>query len=204
MSMVLVFLTTSLTFKYLGNNDYGIWVTIYSIISWVYFLDFGFSNVIKTKLPTLLQDKQSEVNVLVSTIYIGIGAVSLLILLLFSALNLFVSFSDFLNIDTAFVNFNAILFLNLFFSVLILIIGNYKALFVGVVKTHIVEFSMMIIQLFVFLFIFLLYKCDLFQNHSKILMVSFVFGLVNLLIGIGFTVYFFNKNKDIKLSFKYF
>ena len=68
-SMILVFLTTSLTFKYLGKSDYGIWVTIYSIISWVYFLDFGFSNVIKTKLPTLLQDKQKEVNVLVKGLF---------------------------------------------------------------------------------------------------------------------------------------
>lgn len=202
--MILVFLTTSLTFKYLGKNDYGIWVTIYSIISWVYFLDFGFSNVIKTKLPTLLQDKQKEVNVLISTIYIGIGAISLFILLLFFLLNLVVSFADFLNIDVAFVNFNAILFLNLLFSALILIIGNYKALFVGVVKTHIVEFSMMIIQLFVFCFIFLLYKWNLFQGHSKVLMVSCVFGMLNLLIGLGFTIYFFNKNKDIKVSFQYF
>jgi O-antigen/teichoic acid export membrane protein len=204
MSMILVFLTTSLTFRYLGKNDYGIWVTIYSIISWVYFLDFGFSNVIKTKLPTLLQDKQKEVNVLVSTIYIGVGAISLLILLLFSIINFFVSFADFLNIDVAFVNFNAILFLNLLFSVLILIIGNYKALFVGVVKTHIVEFSMMIIQLFVLCFIFLLCNNNYFQGCSKILMVSCVFGLVNLLIGIGFTIYFFSKNKEIKISFKYF
>ena len=202
--MILVFLTTSLTFKYLGNTDYGIWVTIYSIISWVYLLDFGFSNVIKTKLPTLLQDKQKEVNILISTIYIGIGAISLLILLFFLILNLFVSFADFLNINIAFVNFNAILFLNLLFSALILIIGNYKALFVGVVKTHIVEFSMMTIQLVVFCLIFLLYRYDLFQGNSKILMVSYVFGIVNLLIGIGFTIYFFTKNKDIRVSFKYF
>ena len=203
-SMILVFLTTSFIFKYLGNIDYGIWVTIYSIISWVYFLDFGFSNVIKTKLPTLLQNKQKEVNVLISTIYIGIGGISLFILLLFIILNLFVSFSDFLNIDNALINFNSILFLNLLFSVLILIIGNYKALFVGVVKTHIVEFSMMMIQLFIFCFILLLYKYNLFQGCSKILLVSYVFGLLNLLIGIGFTIYFFSKNKEIKISFKHF
>lgn len=202
--MILVFLTTSLTFKYLGKNDYGIWATIYSIISWVYLLDFGFSNVIKTKLPTLLEDRQKEVNVLISTTYIGIGAISFLILLLYSILNIFVSFAEFLNVDMAFVNFNAILFLNLLFSALILIIGNYKALFVGVVKTHIVEFSMMVIQLFVFCFIFLLYKYDLFSGYSKVLLVSIVFGLLNLLIGIGFTLYFFYKNKDIKLSYKYF
>lgn len=203
-SMILVFLTTSLTFRYLGKSDYGIWVTIYSIISWVYLLDFGFANVIKTKLPTLLHDRQKEVNVLVSTIYIGIGAISVLILLLYAILNIFVSFADFLNVDMAFVNFNTILFLNLLFSALILIIGNYKALFAGVVKTHMVEFSMMVIQMFVCAFIFVLCKYDLFTACPKIVLISLVFGLVNLLIGIGFTVYFFNKNKDIEISYKYF
>jgi O-antigen/teichoic acid export membrane protein len=203
-SMVLVFLTTSLIYKYLGSNDYGIWVTIYSIISWVYFLDFGFSNVIKTKLPTLLNNKEKEVSILISTIYIGIGAISLLILLLFLTLNCFISFADFLNIDVAFVNFNGLLFLNLLFSTFILIIGNYKALFVGVVKTHVVEFSLMVIQLFIVFAIFILYKYDLFQNYSKIFLVSNVFGLLNLLIGIGFTIYFFKKNKGIVISFKNF
>jgi O-antigen/teichoic acid export membrane protein len=203
-SLILVFLTTSLTFKYLGKSAYGVWVTIYSIISWVYFLDFGFSNVIKTKLPTLLQDKKREINVLISTIYIGIAFISLIILLLFLFLNYFVSFADFLNIDVAFINFNSLLFLNLFFSVFILIIGNYKALFAGLVKTHVVEFSMMIIQLFVFCTIYGLNKFNLFQDISRILLISCVFGLLNLLIGIGFTIYFFNKNKDIKVSFKFF
>ncbi len=203
-SMTLVFLTTSLIYKYLGSNDYGIWVTIYSIISWVYFLDFGFSNVIKTKLPTLLNNKEKEVSILISTIYIGIGAISLLILLLFLTLNCFISFADFLNIDVSFVNFNGLLFLNLLFSTFILIIGNYKALFVGVVKTHVVEFSLMVIQLFIVFAIFILYKYDLFQNYSKIFLVSNVFGLLNLLIGIGFTIYFFKKNKGIVVSFKNF
>ena len=203
-SMILVFLTTSLTFKYLGKSDYGVWVTIYSIISWVYFLDFGFSNVIKTKLPTLLQDKKREINVLISTIYIGISCISLMILLLFFTLNFFVSLADFLNINVAFINFNSLLFLNLLFSVFILIIGNYKALFVGLVKTHIVEFSMMIIQAFIFCAIYFLNKFHLFQEIPRIVLISCVFGLLNLLIGIGFTIYFFKKNKDIKVSFKYF
>ena len=193
-----------MTFKYLGKSDYGVWVTIYSIISWVYFLDFGFSNVIKTKLPTLLQDKKREINVLISTIYIGISCISLMILLLFFTLNFFVSLADFLNINVAFINFNSLLFLNLLFSVFILIIGNYKALFVGLVKTHIVEFSMMIIQAFIFCAIYFLNKFHLFQEIPRIVLISCVFGLLNLLIGIGFTIYFFKKNKDIKVSFKYF
>lgn len=200
--MIMVFLTTSITFKYLENSDYGIWVTIYSIISWVYFLDFGFSNVIKTKLPTLLQDNDNQKSTLISTVYIGLGLVSLTILLLYSILQLFLSFGNFLNINSS--NFNAILFLNLFFSSLILIIGNYKSLYAGTLKTHIVEFSMMIIQIFVFCSIYIVLKFDLFENIYKITIISYVFGLTNLLIGLIFTVYFFTKTKNIKISFKYF
>lgn len=202
--MILVFLTTSLTFKYLGKSDYGIWVTIYSIISWVYLLDFGFSNVIKTKLPALLHNDEKTINTLISTVYVGIGGVSLLIFLLYVVFNLFVSPSQFLNIETETVNFNLVLTLNLLFSVLILFVGNFKSLFVGVIKTQIVEFSMMVVQLVIFLVIFSLLKCNLCQESSKLLVISLVFGVTNLVIGLLFTFYFFHSNEKIRVSLKYF
>jgi len=202
--MILVFLTTSLTFKYLGKNDYGIWVTIYSIISWVYLLDFGFSNVIKTKLPALLQDDEKTINTLISTIYVGMGGVSALIFLLYLIFNVFVSPSQFLNIDTETVNFNLVLTLNLLFSVLILFIGNFKSLFVGVIKTQIVEFSMMTVQLVIFITILVLYKGGLLAESSRLLAISLVFGLTNMVIGILFTLYFFRKNDRMKVGWKYF
>lgn len=202
--MLLVFVTTSITFKYLGKSDYGIWTTIYSIISWVYLLDFGFSNIIKTELPTITKDKIGKINTLITTIYVGIGIVALFILIIYLFLSLFVSVGDFLNIDSKIINFNFILFLNLVFSLSVLIIGNYKSLFVGILKTHLVEFSLMMIQLFILIFIFLLSKYDLFHGYSKVLIVSLVFGSVNILMCTCFTIYFFYTNKNIKVSLKYF
>lgn len=204
MSMLLVFVTTSITFEYLGKSDYGIWTTIYSIISWVYLLDFGFSNIIKTELPTITKDKIRQINTLITTIYVGIAIVALFILIIYLFLSLFVSVSDFLNIDSKIINFNFILFLNLVFSLSVLLIGNYKSLFVGILKTHLVEFSLMMIQLFILIFIFLLSEYDLFHGHSKVLIVSLVFGFVNILMSTCFTIYFFYTNKNIKVSLKYF
>ena len=202
--MILVFLTTSLTFKYLGKSDYGIWVTIYSIISWVYLLDFGYSNVIKTKLPALLNDDEKTINTLISTVYVGIGGVSLLIFLIYLCVNLFISPAEFLNINTNTINFNLVLTLNLLFSVIILFVGNFKSLFVGIIKTQYVEFSMMIVQLFICIVVFVLYKYNFFSEQSKLLVISLVFGLTNLIIGILFTFYFFHKNKNMKVALKYF
>ena len=202
--MVLVFLTTSLTLKYLGDSQYGIWVTIYSIVSWAYMLDFGFSNVIKTKLPILINTSKDKVNTFLSTIYIGVAAIAFLILIIAVLLNMFVSFSDFLNIKVSTFNFNSVLFLNMLFSLLILIIGNYKALFAGIIQTHVVEFSMMLIQLIIFCVILSLCNFNISTNESKIIIISSVFGLVNIIVGLVFTIYFLQKHKNIKISLKYF
>ena len=139
--MVFVFLTTTLTLRYLGNSSYGIWTTIYSIISWIYLLDFGFSNVLKTELPTLSSKDKHQINILISTIYVGIAIIAIAILGCYLILGFVISYSEFLNISSTEVNFNFLLLINLLFSLSILIVGNYKSLFSGTLKTHLVEFS---------------------------------------------------------------
>lgn len=203
--MILVFLTTSFVNKYLGENEYGLWAAIYSFISWVYLLDFGFANVIKTKLPVkILDNNKKETNELVTTIYVGVCIIALTIISLFLLINLFYLPSDFFNIKTTSINFDILLFINLSFSVSILIIGNHKSLFVGILKTHLVEFSLMLVQLFIFLSIYIISSFNYFSEYSKILIVSLVYGTVNILIGIIFTYYFFIKNRNIKIAIKYF
>jgi O-antigen/teichoic acid export membrane protein len=203
--MILVFLTTSTVNNYLGKIDYGIWAAIYSFISWVYLLDFGFTNVIKTKLPIHILEKDGKkTNELISTIYVGVGIIAATIIGVFLLINTFYSPSEFFNIKASSVNFNLLLLVNLLFSVFILVVGSHKSLFVGVLKTHLVEFSLMMIQLLIYISITSVSRFDLFPNNPKILTVSMVYGLVNITVGIIFTVYFFKKHKDIKISLKYF
>lgn len=203
--MILVFLTTSFVNKYLGENEYGLWAAIYSFISWVYLLDFGFANVIKTKLPVkLLEKNEKETNELVTTIYVGVGIIALTIITIFLLINLLYVPSDFFNIKATSINFNILLFINLLFSVSTLIIGNHKSLFIGTLKTHLVEFSLMLVQLLIFLFIYIISTFNVFLSYPKILIVSLVYGIVNILIGVIFTFYFFKKNRNIKVSTKYF
>lgn len=202
--MVFVFLTTTLTLRYLGNSSYGIWTTIYSIISWIYLLDFGFSNVLKTELPTLSSKDKHQINILISTIYVGIAIIAIAILGCYLILGFVISYSEFLNISSTEVNFNFLLLINLLFSLSILIVGNYKSLFSGTLKTHLVEFSLMITQIIIYLLIYFISNKNLLSDYPKLLIVSMIFGITNLLVGTFFTFKFFRSNKYLNVSFSLF
>lgn len=41
LSMCLSYISIPLFLKYLGQQDYGLWMTIFSIVSWIYTFDLG-------------------------------------------------------------------------------------------------------------------------------------------------------------------
>jgi O-antigen/teichoic acid export membrane protein len=50
-------LAMPLGLQYLGSSDYGIWLTIFSVISWVSFFDLGITNGLKNRLSEALSAK---------------------------------------------------------------------------------------------------------------------------------------------------
>ena len=72
------------------------------------------------------------------------------------------------------------------------------------IRWRVVEFSMMLIQLLVFVLLFIFYHFNFLSDTSRIWIVSLVFGVVNLSVGIGFTLFFLYKHPNIKISYKYF
>ncbi|MCB0476205.1 MAG: hypothetical protein KDC69_11045, partial [Flavobacteriaceae bacterium] len=50
----IVFITLPILLKYLGTEQYGVWVTLFSIINTVIYLDGGIINGLKTKLAEVL------------------------------------------------------------------------------------------------------------------------------------------------------
>ena len=47
LSYLLAFLTTPLLLKCLGETNYGIYTTTLSLVSWIYYFDFGIWTLIK-------------------------------------------------------------------------------------------------------------------------------------------------------------
>lgn len=193
---ITLFLSISILLNYLGSSSYGIWVLLYTVFQWFLFMDFGVSNVLKTKIPELLaHNDYSTINSYIKSSYL-ISAVIGLILLISSLL--FVTIFDlksYLNIPFS-SEFTTILFvINILFFCVNFVIGIHKSLNIGVNKTSLSEQSALVTQLFFLAIIFILPYCfNTESSETKIFWVSVINGFVTCAINIGYTVAFFKKN----------
>jgi O-antigen/teichoic acid export membrane protein len=101
-NMLCLFISMPITLKYVSGAEYGLWLTVYSILSWFSIFDFGLSNGLKNKLTTAIAEKQPELAArYISTTYFMLAAVASGILLLATAIILFANTEKLLNIEHA-------------------------------------------------------------------------------------------------------
>jgi O-antigen/teichoic acid export membrane protein len=77
-------LLVPLSLDYLGPVEYGIWITLNSILLWIGYLDFGIGNGLRNKLSeSLALNDLVKAKTLVSTAYFIFTAAMLIISLIF-------------------------------------------------------------------------------------------------------------------------
>lgn len=83
-SIAVGLLLVPLTLHYVGSAEYGIWLTISSVVGWLSFFDIGLSNGLQTKLTAALtEENYAEARVLVSTTYAVIALVAVALFAVF-------------------------------------------------------------------------------------------------------------------------
>jgi O-antigen/teichoic acid export membrane protein len=92
------FLLVPLTLQLLGSTEYGIWLTLSSIITWISFLDIGLGNGLRNKIAeAIAQSDEGLARQYVSTTYAYVGAIVLIFLVVFLTLNTFLPWVAILN-----------------------------------------------------------------------------------------------------------
>ncbi len=80
LSVVIGFLFVPLALEYLGTEKYGIWLTVSSVIAWINVFDFGLGNGLRNKLvEAITLKKTTEAKAYVSTAYIMVASIALVI-----------------------------------------------------------------------------------------------------------------------------
>ena len=97
--VLLSFIIIPLTINYVNPTQYGIWLTLSSIIAWVSFFDIGLGNGLKNKLAesNALGDIEKS-KMYESTTYAIILLISLGIFLIFLCINPFLNWNTILNV----------------------------------------------------------------------------------------------------------
>jgi O-antigen/teichoic acid export membrane protein len=97
-SIIVSFLLVPLTIDYLDTENYGIWLTLSSFISWFSFFDIGLGNGLRNKFAEAkAKGDMAAARGYVSSAYFTIGAVSLGLILIFTALNFFLDWTKVFN-----------------------------------------------------------------------------------------------------------
>lgn len=94
------FLFVSATIDYLNPANYGIWITLSSVVSWAGYFDLGIQHGFRNHLTRALSNNDFHLaKELVSTSYIVISIIFVLLFLIFGIINFFIDWQSFLNID---------------------------------------------------------------------------------------------------------
>ncbi|WP_106804524.1 lipopolysaccharide biosynthesis protein [Pseudomonas sp. S5D5] len=71
------FISVPIMLRYLGNESYGIWSTLLTLMSWVVFFDLGIGNGLRNKLAqSIATNRPDEARAYISASYSWIGAIS--------------------------------------------------------------------------------------------------------------------------------
>lgn len=198
-SLGLSFFTVSLLIRYLNTNEYGVWLTLLSILSWVSFSDIGLGNGLRNRLTVAYSQKNyKDAREYVATTYavivIIVVCLYIILLIILPQLNLQGIFNTnkISNIKLMLVSFLALSF---FLSNFVL--SLYNQLYYAVQRASVTGLGQVLINLF---YLLLLAFLTLFSKNN-ILFVSVCYGISLLTPSILLTILFFKKYKQLRPGF---
>ncbi|MDE7374196.1 MAG: MATE family efflux transporter [Odoribacter sp.] len=98
-----------LTLDYLNPYEYGIWITLNSILTWINYFDIGLGNGLRNKLGYALASKDLKLGkVFVSTTFALLSIIVLILFCIIVVINNFVDWNRILNTDEYIVGLNGL------------------------------------------------------------------------------------------------
>ena len=193
--MALSYISIPIVLNYLGEQNYGVWITIFSILSWIYTFDVGVGNGLKIRLTEALSKKDNLLaRQYISTAYILIFAISIVLILIGSIGIYSFTFQKALNIDYLSESYlQKVIFISFIFTVSNFVIGLYKQLLFSVHRSALIALTNVLLQCIVIASVlFVDYYFD-----SSLFIVALIYGIANLITGIVFSFLFFRKRKHL-------
>ncbi len=194
-------LLVRLTLDYLGKTEYGIWLTLSSILTWFNYLDFGLGNGLRNKLAeALAKNDLRSAKIYVSTTYAVFSSLILLLVIIF----LFVfRFIDWLEIFKAPVylknELNSLILISIVFFLIQFVLRLLTFIINADQKTALNGFFSFSINLLTVLLVYLLLKI----TSPSILLLGAGSTLIPVLVFVIASFFIFNKKyKSIAPSFK--
>jgi O-antigen/teichoic acid export membrane protein len=97
-SIVVSLLLVPLTINYVNPTQYGIWLTLSSIVGWFSFFDIGFGNGLRNRFAEAkATGDYAKAKAYISTTYVCLGIIFSVVWIFFFCINFFIDWSVILN-----------------------------------------------------------------------------------------------------------
>lgn len=200
-SIIVGLLFVPLTLDYVSVADYGIWLTISSIISWLSFFDIGLGNGLRNKLSEANALKKNEdAKIYISTTYAAISCIALFLLIIFFFVNKVVNWQYSLNITHLSNETLELLFLLVVSSFCVqFVIKTINSILSAIHYSALSGFITFLGQLGVFIGIFILKS---FAEPNLVYLFLVLTIVPNVILAIATLLLFQNKLSHIKPNVK--
>lgn len=193
------FLTTAFLINNLGDKDYGIYVTLFSLINWVFILDLGIGKGMRNILTESIEKKKYEkARTIISTTFFITIILSLLFLSIYLLINNNFNFEYFFNLNPD-SNFKSALSIFISIIVLKLIFGNLDQVLYSFQLSYVTVYNSFLIAV---LFYSLVVIADLIDFKLNLFNVSIFYFFSVFLSYITFFIWFFCTNNKFIPSVK--
>ena len=203
-SLLISLLYVPLLLHSMNAVNYGIWLTLTSLIAWISMFDIGLGNGLRNKLSIALANGNKQLGrTYVSTAYICISALVLILIILFVAIQQFMSWQDVLN-ATAVDKEQLDLLVFIVFAAfgLQFVLNLINSILLAMQMPAFSSFILMAGQLFSFIVVFILVK--IFHVNSLLILGGTISLIPPAVMLVSSIILFKSKYKDISPSFKYF
>jgi O-antigen/teichoic acid export membrane protein len=195
-AMAASFLAIPLMIRYLGQEQFGVWSTLLTVMSWIIFFDLGVGNGLRNKVAeALAKNDKSEAASYISSGYSLIGLIALMLWILVTTASFFVPWQIVFNTHTIpEATLRLTVQIATFFVVFNFWIGLIHSLLGAVQNTSITALGQLISNVLALLLVFVLTK----TTETAISHLAFVYGISLVVSNILLTLWFYLRNPDLR------
>ena len=194
-AMAASFLAIPLMIRYLGQEQFGVWSTLLTVMSWIIFFDLGVGNGLRNKVAeALAKDDKAEAASYIASGYSLIGLIALLLWTLVTAASFFVPWQIVFNTHAiSEATLRLTVQIATFFVVLNFWIGLIHALLGAVQNTSITALGQLISNVLALLLVFILTK----TTDASLSYLALVYGISLVVANVLLSLWFYLRNPEL-------
>lgn len=195
-AMAASFVAIPLMIHYLGHEQFGVWATLLTVMSWIVFFDLGIGNGVRNKVAEALARSQSAVALsFIASGYCLIGLIAIILWLIGTVASFFIPWQTVFN--TQLIPESTLqhtVQVAIFFIVLNFWIGLIGAILGAVQKTAMIALGQLISNTLALLLVLVLYK----STTASITYLAYAYGSSLVTPNLILSIWFYRQHPELR------